>query len=427
MKIFSFLAPLCFLSIAFTGEARGEPMTFTSSANGGNCDECEWTAAEGEITKDTLRAFEEASAQGGIHRNIVISGFGEDLEAGMELARLFRATGFRIEVGDTRYNPDSFVSTVAPGECRGACALAFLGGTRRLAPYQDRIGLEPLDYRLVWTKPSGTSILTNLSEAAFDTDDRISDQIAVGSFVQFLIEMGVSTELYARLAAANSVTLELSEVELEDLGVFTGEVDYPHIELSYDRGKDSLVVSSTSKRGRGKMEFFCDGSELVYRRTFYIARLFEGIIHGCTERYCVGLDLLSSPEGAIDFVTSSQMSADVFDAKFRGAALLAVGQQEAERYVEASEFGVFLEKASSEAGQQRLTDVPTSAEDYVVFPMFEFLIDRAALKAVKSADGVTLVPHLGNRRSYDTMGTLAFEWTEPRTAQMFSLLADECQ
>lgn len=427
MKIFSYVVTLWFLIISLAGDVRGEPMTFISSSKGGNCNECEWTAAEGEITKDTPRAFMEASAQGQIHPNIVISGFGEDLEAGMELARLFRATGFRVKVGDTRYDSNNFVSTVVPGECRGACALAFLGGTRRIAPYEDRNGHEPQDYRLVWTKPSGTSILTNISEAAFDADDRIKEQIAVGSFVQFLIEMGVSAELYARLAVANSVSLELSQEELEELGVLTGEVDYPKLELSYDRDRDSLVVSATSKRGRGKMEFFCEGPELVYRRTFYIARLFEGIVQGCTESFCVGLDLLSSPEGLSDFVTSSQLSTDAFDAKFRGAALLAAGPKEAEKYVQSSDFGIFLAKSSIEAGQQRLTDVPTSADDYVVFPMFEFLVDRAALDAVKSADGVTLVPRLGSRNSYDTMGTLAFEWTDPRTARVFSLLADECR
>ena len=47
---------LAILLMALTKPASAEPMSFTLSGNGGNCDGCEWLAAEGDIVADTADA-----------------------------------------------------------------------------------------------------------------------------------------------------------------------------------------------------------------------------------------------------------------------------------------------------------------------------------------------------------------------------------
>ncbi len=114
--------------------AVSEPMTFRLSGNGGNCNGCEWVAAQGEITPETPQRFREFAASNGKIYNIALNSPGGNLVAGIVLGELIRAQGANTFIGTTvqmRGEGISHLEEVEPGSCASACAFAFMGGVER--------------------------------------------------------------------------------------------------------------------------------------------------------------------------------------------------------------------------------------------------------------------------------------------------------
>lgn len=81
--------------------ALAEPMTFRRGWSGGNCNGCEWIAAQGEIMPDTPARFREYIAENGKPYYITLHSLGGDLGAGIELGQTIRKHGATTMIGRT--------------------------------------------------------------------------------------------------------------------------------------------------------------------------------------------------------------------------------------------------------------------------------------------------------------------------------------
>lgn len=121
-----------------------EPMNFSLAGTGGNCNGCEWVAAQGEITADTPAAFLAFLATSGKPYHIALHSLGGDLLAGIKLGELIRETGATTMIAETIQETGlglEHIETTVPGICASACAFAFMGGVERLVSDEDRLGV----------------------------------------------------------------------------------------------------------------------------------------------------------------------------------------------------------------------------------------------------------------------------------------------
>ena len=121
------------LTLGLCTAATAQEMTFVLSGTGGNCNGCEWVAAQGEITEDTPAVFSAYIRDFGNPHLIVLNSDGGNLLAGIELGRMIRAAGANTAIGETRsLSGDlSHLEETIPGVCASACAFAFIGGVER--------------------------------------------------------------------------------------------------------------------------------------------------------------------------------------------------------------------------------------------------------------------------------------------------------
>ncbi|WP_146673521.1 hypothetical protein [Thioclava sp. F36-6] len=184
------LSPL----LALATDVSAEPMTFREATSGGFCAGCTWIAAEGDITAETpndFRSFFGASpSEQEMPLIVVNSRGGNDLGAALELGRLFRAYGAVVSIGDTQEedNDGFMVATLEPGQCLSGCAYAFLGGRGRHFDSDQELGFHQF---------FDAAVLSNADREAFSGIDRFRDQFVAGELISYLIEMDVSTDVFA--------------------------------------------------------------------------------------------------------------------------------------------------------------------------------------------------------------------------------------
>lgn len=131
------LAAFCLFSTCAIADDTPE-MTFVLRGNGGNCIGCEWTAAEGVITNDTYKRFEEY-AKGKRVATLHFDSPGGSLVGGLLLGEAIRKNGADTAVGKTI--PDAYgFHAEAPGQCMSACAFAYLGGASRIYDEKQQLG-----------------------------------------------------------------------------------------------------------------------------------------------------------------------------------------------------------------------------------------------------------------------------------------------
>ncbi len=119
-------------------------MSFRLAGTGGNCNGCQWTAAQGEITSDTPRLFREYLRERGQVHFVVLNSPGGDLLAGLELGELIRSSGATTGVGKTvqlQGEGVSHLEEIKPGICASSCSFAFMGGVERAVNDGSRLGV----------------------------------------------------------------------------------------------------------------------------------------------------------------------------------------------------------------------------------------------------------------------------------------------
>ena len=128
MQIRGIVAGL-FLALAAAMPASAAPMTFRPVDLGDCRKSCTRAlVAEGEIIRDTDRAFLAALRRAGRGRTVLLNSPGGDLAGGILLGIAFREAGAKVGV-------------VPGGGCYSACAYALLGGVSRSVPRGSEVGV----------------------------------------------------------------------------------------------------------------------------------------------------------------------------------------------------------------------------------------------------------------------------------------------
>lgn len=205
-----------------------EPMQFKPATNGGNCADCRWTVAQGDITESTPAALRDHIARYGPPRSLVFDSPGGNLGAALDLGRIIRENGIPTGIGRSELTSGPsfpWYRIVEGGTCESACAFAFLGGVARranedegAAPRSGRLGMHQfftLDGRDI---PSSTT------------------QMLMGQVLLYILEMGINAELLGLAARTPPDRMYFfSAQELRDLSVITLRGSEPR-GLFLDRG-----------------------------------------------------------------------------------------------------------------------------------------------------------------------------------------------
>ena len=204
--------------------AGQDSMTFRAAGNGGNCEDCVWTAAEGRITAETpeeFLAYWEREERDGSPL-LALHSPGGELLAGVELGRLLRERGIRTRVArttwDGEFDPSDTVrwEGLGPGECSSACAYAFLGGVSRTTTDPD----SRLGFHQFYRDPESGGDPMNDPAKSFGALD--SSQLLMGLLLEYVLEMGVDPQLLQVAVAVPPGDIYYPDQELlQTLGVVT--------------------------------------------------------------------------------------------------------------------------------------------------------------------------------------------------------------
>jgi hypothetical protein len=200
--------------VATCSAAHSDPMTFRYAHNGGHCEGCRWTAADGDITSETPAQFQSYINTHGVPGYLEINSQGGDLGGGVGLGRLFRSNHVIVYVhrtvkGQVEGYPD--IDGLEKGVCISACSYAFIGGETRDADSQE-IGIHQFSASL---SNSGHPIVVPQKTAVGDATTILSTtQAATAYLIDYVNSMGVDPR-FLSLASASAKIYYLSESELD--------------------------------------------------------------------------------------------------------------------------------------------------------------------------------------------------------------------
>jgi hypothetical protein len=112
-------------------------MTFRIASNGGDCANCRWIAADGEIQRDTATSLQLFLKDHKDHPPLlVINSLGGESSGGIELGKTIRSENLDVYVGQTTDVESSRgngpkTQRYAGGDCASACVFALMGGVHR--------------------------------------------------------------------------------------------------------------------------------------------------------------------------------------------------------------------------------------------------------------------------------------------------------
>lgn len=278
----AFCAAMVFMT--WITSAVAEPMSFRSVSNGGNCYiGCNWTVATGEIIADTPEAFRVYLEADGVGP-VMFNSSGGNAEAAMDLARLIREADMDTMVGISQAYAGSWHEPIEGGSCTDACAVAFLGGSNRL------IGLRTFNYEydghLSFERLGNREILGSLTDETLSGNDLLNEQISIGLFVNFLLEMGVSSELFAELSRLPvGASLTIGPELAQSLSIAASDQlqsDWTLFQLN-----SGLALKSYGTGKADGLWAFCSGNG------FYLARAYSKIDaegNPCDDDFCYSPD-----------------------------------------------------------------------------------------------------------------------------------------
>lgn len=166
-------------------------MSFRLVGNGGDCRDCQWIQAEGDIMPGSSYALEKFIKAGNIPQDILIrfDSLGGSLYDGMMMGYVIRNAGLRTTVGRSVKTGEGSKRSHEAGRCASACAYAFLGGVERTITGENQIGVHQF-YSDVSGKGTG-----DVSAVETETQDTIT------GLAHFATEMGVSRDIVFAAAA----------------------------------------------------------------------------------------------------------------------------------------------------------------------------------------------------------------------------------
>jgi hypothetical protein len=186
-------------------------MTFQDAAKGGNCDGCEWVAADGEITPDTPDQFRQYVRSNTYMFHLYINSNGGDLVAGVELGKLLRQNHMMVEVHRT-VKSGTYLNDIAKGQCDSACSFAFLGGETRNAD-SGEIGIHQFSSTV---DSIARPVTASGGAGSQDRKEILTTTQALTSYlIEYVVNMGVDPRfLSLATSKANLFYLEKPQLDL---------------------------------------------------------------------------------------------------------------------------------------------------------------------------------------------------------------------
>jgi hypothetical protein len=185
------LATAAFGILGFSLSSYADEMTFRLVGNGGNCNGCEWIAADGEITKDSPAKLAALMAEGK-YGSVVFNSPGGNLTAGIEMGIAIRKAGYSTDVGKTV--PDEYGNhKTENGVCASACAFAFLGGTTRYVEH-GKIGVHQFYDGEAIERPD---------DKLFTAIDLSVNQYIEALLMEYVLQMGADYHVVSKAATTS--------------------------------------------------------------------------------------------------------------------------------------------------------------------------------------------------------------------------------
>ncbi|NVK20773.1 MAG: hypothetical protein HWE30_18985 [Methylocystaceae bacterium] len=213
--------------------------------------------AEGDITGETPEAFEAFLATDpfdGFRFVVALHSGGGNLVGGLRLGQMIREAGLDTQVEHYPVDP----STGEPdrssvqGACYSACAIAFLGGVRRVVPEGGQLGFHQFS-------SAGSSFET--LESVYMTES--TAQLMGATVLGYILNMGAKPELFAQLSEALPHEMWLPRRdELSNLRVVTPERFRDFSFEPYREGVISYAMLPENVAGRsvvGQVTAYCKG------------------------------------------------------------------------------------------------------------------------------------------------------------------------
>lgn len=224
-------------------------MTFRSAANGGNCNECVWLAAEGLITETTADDFRRAV---GGRRNVLVrlNSPGGIAIGGIKLGYALREVNASVVIGSTQFKKVGGYTQdeEGPGVCASACAFAFMGGLYRGANEKE-LGV----HRVFLNDPN--SLIAADADSMFQGGQMISALI-----VGYMQEMGIKSDIFSAIAQTDRDDIRfLTMSEMIEWGVLNKS--WRQSIWSIDLTQSNPVAYTHSEFGphhSARLEYSCD-------------------------------------------------------------------------------------------------------------------------------------------------------------------------
>lgn len=149
--------------------------------------------ADGEIVESTPKKFKEFLDKDlfdGSEFIVALNSNGGNLNSGLELGRMIRENDLDTTVAHYPYagkkHPDSH--SVYPGACFSSCALAFLGGNRRLLERGSRLGFHQF-----------FDMTTSLASENYMAIAQAATQVVTSEIIEYIIKMNIDPKLYVEM------------------------------------------------------------------------------------------------------------------------------------------------------------------------------------------------------------------------------------
>lgn len=339
---------------------------------------CAWTVAEGVITADTPALFAKFLDEEGAAGTVMLHSEGGDASAAIELSRAFRANGVDTMIGMSRAYFDAWHEPVEGGKCLGPCALAFLGGKNRT------VGLKTFNHQmtgdLAFEKIKGSEMIASI-DASVTGEDRLQEQMEIGVFVNFLLEMDVSPELYAALSKLPlGQRLEVDAKLAGELNVASSVENDSKWQL-IQFGNGLAVSTRPTKKSDSVLSAFCHSGVYVIGRSFTEV---DSDGDPCDDNFCYPINNM--------------------EVRFDGSSVEIAGNSFGVEYI-----GTMYNSGAD--GERAVVMMSVSAE---------------ALKSLPKATGITLIPREQSRVMLAESQVMEFYWGETFDSRLIDLAMKNC-
>ena len=255
------------------------------ASTGGNCNSCQWIAAEGAIQRDTPDKFEaflkaqqiEPGSTGFLH----IHSPGGSLLASMKLGEMIRRYGLNVFVAKTvgEAQESGYIdvrdTTIAPGMCASACVYSFLGGVKRYAisdHYQNAISVG-VPGKLAVHQFYTADALVDFDKKIFSGADMAADQVLNGILLEYIVRMGAKPGLLTLASQTPPPGIhELTDEEMREAGVENAEAKASAEISVFAKDAASVVVKYSTSREDITSVLFCSAQKKLMMLTKIFAR-----------------------------------------------------------------------------------------------------------------------------------------------------------